>query len=285
MYILIIPGFGIASRIIITFSKKPIFGKLGMSAAMLSIAFLGFIVWAHHMFTVGMAVDSRAYFSAATMVIAVPTSIKIFSWLATMYGGSVWLATPTLYILGFIFLFSIGGVTGVVLANASLDISLHDCYYVVAHFHTVLSLGAVFSLLGGLYYWLPKITGFSYDETLAKSQFWSMFVGVSLTFFPLHFLGLAGMPRRIPDYPDAFSGWNYVSSIGSMISVVSGVMVIFIIYKSLRDQEPVLRNYWFFKDFFSTSTVEFSSTLEWVNNSPADEHSYNQLPVCFVDRR
>lgn len=285
VYILIIPGFGIASRVIVTFSKKQIFGKIGMSAAMVSIAFLGFIVWARRMFTVGLSVDSRAYFSAATMVIAVPTSIKIFSWLATLYGGSLWLATPMLYVIGFIFLFSLGGVTGVVLANASLDIALHDTYYVVAHFHTVLSLGAVFTLLAGIYYWLPKITGFSYNETLAKAQFWSMFIGVNLTFFPMHFLGLAGMPRRIPDFPDSFAGWNFIASVGSMISVVSGLLVVYIIYDSLSKQHTVARNYWEFKDFFNKNRSGFSTTLEWVNDSPAPEHSYNQLPLCFIDKR
>jgi cytochrome c oxidase subunit 1 len=243
VYILIIPGFGIASRVVVTFSKKQIFGKVGMTAAMLSIAFLGFIVWARHMFTVGLSIDSRAYFSAATMVIAVPTSIKIFSWLATLYGGSLRLATPMLYVIGFIFLFSLGGVTGVILANASLDIALRDTYYVVAHFHTVLSLGAVFTLLGGIYYRLPKITGFSYNETLAKAQFWSMFIVVNLTFFPMHFLGLAGMPRRVPDFPDAFAGWNFVASMGSMISVLSGILVVYIIFDSLVKENVVNRSY------------------------------------------
>jgi heme/copper-type cytochrome/quinol oxidase subunit 1 len=190
-----------------------------------------------------------------------------------------------LYVIGFIFLFSLGGVTGVVLANASLDIALHDTYYVVAHFRTVLSLGAVFTVLAGVYYWLPKITGFSYNELLAKIQFWSMFIGVNLTFFPMHFLGLAGMPRRIPDYPDAFAGWNFVASIGSMISVLSGLLVIFIIFDSLRKQQTVERNYWEFKDFFNKKALGFTITLEWANDSPAAEHSYNQLPLCFIDTR
>lgn len=285
VYILIIPGFGIASRVIATFSKKQIFGKIGMSAAMVSIAFLGFIVWAHRMFTAGLSVDSRAYFSAATMVIAIPTSIKIFSWIATLYGGSIWLATPLLYSIGFIFLFSLGGVTGVVLANASLDIALHDTYYVVGHFRTVLSLGAVFTLLAGIYYWLPKITGFSYNETLAKIQFFSMFLGVNLTFGPMHFLGLAGMPRRVPDYPDAFAEWNYLASIGSMISVVSGLLVVYIIFDSFIKKNPVAQDYWNFKDFFNKKNSNFSITLEWVNNSPADERSFNQLPLCLIDKR
>jgi cytochrome c oxidase subunit 1 len=269
VYIMILPAFGIVSQIVSTFSKKPIFGYLGMAYAMVSIGAIGFIVWAHHMFTVGMGVNVKAYFTAATMVIAVPTGVKIFSWIATMWGGSLRFTVPMIWAIGFIFLFTIGGVTGVVLANAGIDAVMHDTYYVVAHFHYVLSLGAVFGIFAGFYYWVAKMTGHQYGERLGRIHFWMTFIGVNLTFFPQHFLGLAGMPRRIPDYPDAFAGWNMVSSIGAFIAGASAVFFIYVLWDMFRAKQTVPDNPW----------GEGATTLEWSVASPPPFHTFEELPV------
>jgi len=237
VYILILPGFGMLNHIVPKFSEKPIFGYLGMVYAMVSIGVLGFIVWAHHMYQVGLDVDTRAYFTAATMIIAVPTGIKIFSWIATMWGGRIHLKTPMLFSIGFIFLFTVGGLTGIVLSNSGINAVMHDTYYVVAHFHYVLSMGAVFAMFAGWYYWIEKMTGLKYSEILGQIHFWMFFIGVNITFFPMHFLGLAAMPRRIPDYPDAYFGWNSVASFGSYISALSALFFFFIVYNTLTSTQ------------------------------------------------
>ncbi len=273
VYILILPGFGIISHIISTFSKKPIFGYLGMAYAMVAIGVVGFVVWAHHMYTVGLDVDTQAYFVAATMVIAVPTGVKIFSWIATMWGGSIEFRTPMYWAIGFIFLFTVGGVTGVQLSNAGFDRVLHDTYYVVAHFHYTMSLGAVFAIFAGWYYWFPKMSGYMYSETIGKLHFWVAFIGVNMIFFPQHFLGLAGMPRRYVDYPDAFAGWNYVSSLGSYISGVAVLIFFYGMIKAFRDKIPAGDNPW----------GVGATTLEWTLSSPPPFHQFETLPVIAED--
>jgi cytochrome c oxidase subunit 1 len=273
VYILILPGFGMVSHIVATFSKKPVFGYLAMAYAMVAIGFIGFIVWAHHMFLVGMNVDLQAYFMAATMVIAVPTGIKVFSWIATMWGGSIEFKTPMLWALGFIFLFVVGGVTGVALANTAFDYNVHDTYYVIAHFHYVLSLGAIFSIFGGFYYWFEKMWGVRYNEFLGSLHFWLTFIGVNVIFFPQHFLGLQGMPRRQVDYPLAFSYWNYVSSIGYLITLVGTCVFLFALIEAAVRRRAARANPW----------GEGATTLEWSLPSPPEFHSFNELPVVRTD--
>ena len=268
VYIMILPAFGIVSQVVSTFSRKPVFGYLGMAYAMVSIGVVGFVVWTHHMYTVGLDVDTRAYFTAATMVIAVPTGIKIFSWIATMWGGSIQFRLPMLWAIGFIFLFTVGGVTGVVLANAGVDLALHNTYYVIAHFHYVLSLGAVFGIFCGFYYWFSKMTGYEYNSFLARCHFWITFVGVNLTFFPMHFLGLAGMPRRYIDYPDALAGWNFVASIGSYVGGIGTLFFVAVVIEAFIAKRRVANNPW----------GEGATTLEWSVTSPPPFHSFDELP-------
>jgi cytochrome c oxidase subunit 1 len=269
VYIMILPGFGIISQIVATFSRKPVFGYLGMAYAMVAIGVVGFVVWAHHMFTIGMSVEMKMYFTAATMVIAVPTGIKIFSWIATMWGGSVSFKTPMVWAIGFIFMFTVGGVTGVVLANGGLDDNLHDTYYVVAHFHYVLSLGAVFSLFAGFYYWFPKMSGRMLSEFLGHLHFWFFFIGVNVLFFPMHFLGNQGMPRRYPDYAEAYAYWNHIASVGYAIMGV-GVIIFFInVFYAFAAGRKAEGNYW----------GEGATTLEWTLSSPPPFHQFETLPV------
>ena len=268
VYILILPAFGIVSHIVSTFSRKPIFGYLGMAYAMVAIGVVGFIVWAHHMYTTGISTNTQAYFVAATMVIAVPTGVKVFSWIATMWGGSIEFKTPMIWAIGFIFLFTVGGVTGVVLANAGIDRALHDTYYVVAHFHYVLSMGAVFGIFAGWYYWFPKMFGYTYSEWIGKLHFWLTFIGVNLLFFPQHFLGLAGMPRRYVDYPDAYAGWNYISSIGAYTQTVALLVFFYGVYEAFRAKRVASENPW----------GEGATTLEWTLSSPPPFHQFETLP-------
>src|SRR6476620_7717731 len=268
VYIMILPGFGMVSQIVSTFSRKPVFGYLGMAYAMVAIGVIGFVVWAHHMFTTGMSVNEKVYFTAATMVIAVPTGVKIFSWIATMWGGSITFETPMLWAIGFIFLFTVGGVTGVVLANGGVDNYMHDTYYVVAHFHYVLSLGAVFAIFGGFYYWFPKMSGKLYNEFLGKVHFFLMFIGVNMVFFPMHFLGLDGMPRRIPDYTPAFAYWNWIATVGYMITI-AGMGIFFLnLIITMAAGPPGPDHPW----------GEGATTLEWTLSSPPPFHQFSTLP-------
>jgi cytochrome c oxidase subunit I len=270
VYILILPGFGMISHIISTFSRKPIFGYLGMAYAMVAIGLVGFVVWAHHMYTSGIGVDAQAYFVFATMVIAVPTGVKVFSWIATMWGGSIQFRVPMLWALGFIFLFTLGGVTGVMLANAGVDRALHNTYYVVAHFHYVLSLGAVFAIFAGWYYWFPKMSGYMYSEAIGKVHFWMTFIGANVLFFPQHFLGLAGMPRHYADYPEAYAYWNRISSIGSYITAAATIVFLFGVFHAyFVARRKAADNPW----------GEGATTLEWTLPSPPPFHQFSTLPV------
>lgn len=303
VYILIIPGFGIISHVVSAFANKSIFGYVSMVGAMVVIGVVGFVVWAHHMYTSGIDTNTRAYFTSATMVIAIPTGIKVFNWVATLWGGSIWMHTPMYFAIGFIILFTMGGLTGVVLSNAGIDISLHDTYFVVAHFHYVLSMGAVFAIFAGFYYWFGKITGYQYPESLGQVHFWVTFIGANLTFFPMHMLGLSGMPRRIPDYPDMYAFWNILCSLGSFVSFFGVLLFFYIVYVSLVGERVVAcaRNPWVFLclhtflvllyfrtrvisrhflfDCYNTSFViraknMGASSLEWVIQSPAPLHTF-----------
>ena len=265
---MILPAFGMISQIISTFSRKPVFGYKAMVYAMVGIAGLGFLVWAHHMFTVGLAPGVLVYFTIATLIIGVPTGIKVFSWIATMWGGSIRFTTPMMFAIGFIILFTMGGLTGIVLANGEVNVVLHDTYYVVAHFHYVLSMGSVMAIFAGFYYWIGKMSGYQYSEFLGKLHFWMFFIGVNVMFFPMHFLGLAGMPRRIPDYPDAYAGWNKVASYGGLITLLSMVVFLFLVFKLFRDKKPCPANPW----------GPSADTLEWTLSSPPPEHCFETLP-------
>jgi heme/copper-type cytochrome/quinol oxidase subunit 1 len=279
VHILVVPGFGIVSHVVATFSQKRIFGQIPMIAAMILIGVIGFIVWAHHMHTSGIDTNTKAYFTSATMVIAIPTGIKIFNWLATMWGGAIWFYTPMLSAVGFILLFTLGGLTGIILSNAGIDITLHDTYYVVAHSHYVSSMGAVFAIYAGFYYWIGKMTGFTYPEYLGQVHFWTTFIGVNLTFFPMHFLGLSGMPRRIPDYPDMYQKWNTFISFGAMISFFSILLFFYIVYRTLVDCVPCNRNPWIF-----TSTQQIFEKINKMNNEVMELKSITNV-LNFTELR
>jgi cytochrome c oxidase subunit 1 len=269
VYIVILPGFGIVSHVIATFSRKPIFGYLPMVYAMVAIGVLGFVVWAHHMYTVGMSLTQQSYFMLATMVIAVPTGVKIFSWIATMWGGSIEFKTPMLFAVGFVFMFTVGGVTGIVLSQAGIDRAYHDTYYVVAHFHYVMAIAAAFAIFAGCYFYFPKMVGRMYNETLGKIHFWMFFVGTNITFFPQHFLGRQGMPRRYIDYPEAFATWNWWSSIGAFISFGSFLLFFYLMIQGVRSGARETRpNPW----------NPYADTLEWTLPSPPPEHTFETLP-------
>jgi cytochrome c oxidase subunit I len=269
VYVMILPAFGIISHVISTFSRKPVFGYLGMTNAMIIIGVVGFVVWAHHMFTVGLNVDTKAYFTLATLIIAVPTGIKVFSWIATMWGGSITFRTPMLFAIGFIILFTLGGLTGVILANGGLDHILHDTYYVVAHFHYVLSMGALFGIFAGFYYWIGKMSGYQYPEALGKIHFILTFLGVNLLFFPMHFLGLAGMPRRIPDYPDVYAGWNFVASCGAALTAIATLFFFVVLAVTFWRKQPAGDNPW----------GEGADTFEWTLPSPPPYHTFEEIPL------
>ncbi len=267
VYILILPAFGVVSAIVPTFARKPLFGYSSMVYATASIAFLSFIVWAHHMFTVGMPVVGELFFMYATMMIAVPTGVKVFNWVSTMWKGSMTFETPMLFAIGFIFMFTIGGFSGLMLAIAPADFQYHDTYFVVAHFHYVLVTGAIYSIMAATYYWLPKWTGNMYNETLGKWHFWISTISVNVLFFPQHFLGLAGMPRRIPDYSVQFADWNMVSSIGGFVFGASQLLFAFIVFKTIRGGEKASSQVW-----------EGAKGLEWTLSSPPPYHSFTQAP-------